>query len=127
MKFDDNLEIEHKSVMEQLGNYAVAVNRFLPKEEDYAYKYSDMEHDFNRGAIWGMAMMLDSIQAMDANHDFDDLDDNTILGKMKHEIEENYLNEVFNDMLSTMNMTLVSLLDEEYSNKDAEEERDTDK
>lgn len=120
MKFDDNLDIE-KSVMDQLDEYAVAVNHFIPKDEDYAYKFADMENDFNRGAIWGMAMMLESIQALDANHEFDNLDENSTLGKIKYEIEAEYLNEVFNDMLSTMNMTLVSLLDEEYSNKDGEE------
>lgn len=120
MKFDDNLDIE-KSVMEQLDEYAVAVNRFVPKKEDYSYNFADLEHDFHRGAIWGMAMMLESLQTLDANHDFENLDDNSTLGKIKYEIEAEYLNEVFNDMLSTMNMTLVSFLDEENSNKDDEE------
>ena len=53
--------------------------------------------------------------------DFENLADNSTLGKIKYEIEAEYLNEVFNDMLSTMNMTLVSFLDEENSNKDDEE------
>lgn len=117
MRYDDNLDIE-KSVMEQLDEYAVAVNRFAP--EDYCYNFADLEHDFHKGAIWGMAMMLESLQTLDANHDFENLDKNSTLDKIKYEIEAEYLNEVFNDMLSTMNMTLVSLLDEENSNKDGE-------
>ena len=116
MKFENNLD-EKKPILEQLNSYEVTVSCCQNKK--CAYKLEEAQDDFTRGAIWGMATLLTSIQAMDADHDFEYLGDNTTIGKIKYEIEENYLNEIFNDILNTMDMTLVSLIDEERSNKDA--------
>lgn len=117
MKFDNNLDIE-KGIVEQLSDYKVAVNKFKPKDGDYHYSFAELTGDFHKGAIWGMALVLDILKNEDANHEFEHLDDKSILGQMKYEVEEEYLNNIFNTVMATMDESIVSFLDEQSCNEE---------
>ena len=117
MKFDNNLDID-KGIVEQLDDFKVAVNKFKPKDEDYHYSYAELTDEWNKGAMWAMALMLDVLKNEDANHEFEHLDDKSIIGQMKFEVEEEYLNYIFNLMMCSMNECLVSFLDEQSCNEE---------
>lgn len=110
----NNLDYD-KSIVDQLQNYACSVNLAFPKEDDFNYKYAEL-NPCQKEAIWGMAIMLDSMQNAESEIDADC--DETIIGRMKAEIKGDYLNELFNNMVCEMDMALISFGDTNMEDAD---------
>jgi len=118
MHIDNNLDYENP-IIDQLDDLGVAVNKMNPKEDDFTYKYSELNRE-HKDVIFGMAYMCDSLANFDGIRTFESKhkDETPTLNKMRDEIEGNALNDAFNFMIDEMCEALICFADDEAQFED---------
>lgn len=113
-----NLNYE-KSIIDQLHDFAVAVNYMNPKPEDYHYKYANLTQE-HKDCIWGMAIQIDNLANFEDNRKVDvGFGDNTpTITKIQDEFEEAVVNRAYEWLVIEMCETLIAFADDEYCEKE---------
>lgn len=110
-----NLDSDGTSIIEQLPNFAVAVNIANPKAEDFSYKYSDLTQE-HKDIIWGMALAIESLDSFEDNREADYQNGaSETLNTMINELENDVIVRCYEWMINDMCKALISFADDEIA------------
>ena len=109
----NNLDRE-KGIEEQLEGFAVAVNRWDPKPEDFAYKFVECD-DWQKAVLRGMAIAADTIDMLWANKEvMEGGNEPEVVKSAREEYQESALTAAQDWIIMQMCEHLISFGDSNY-------------